>query len=154
GPYLVALHADTERRPIAEQIVDQLLAEDEARYKVYEEVRASRQAVAGYGSLEERLVEPDLHEAIGFFLAQWIALERIVRERSPREADRRSPMVPSGSVLERLGVLNANGRVEFDRIRRLRNNLVHGVEVPDATEIREAAERLRQIVASFGPVPE
>jgi hypothetical protein len=30
-PYLEALHHDTERRPFAEQIIDQLLAEDDAR---------------------------------------------------------------------------------------------------------------------------
>ncbi len=40
---------------------------------------ASREAVSGYGSLEERLVEPYVHEAIGFFLSQWIAFERAVR---------------------------------------------------------------------------
>jgi hypothetical protein len=41
-PYIKAVHHDTERRPIAEQIIDRLLAEDEARYKVYEEIRAAR----------------------------------------------------------------------------------------------------------------
>jgi hypothetical protein len=44
APYIAGLHADIERRPIAEQIVDQLLAEDEARYKAYEDVRLARQA--------------------------------------------------------------------------------------------------------------
>jgi len=39
-PYIEALHSDTERRSIAEQIIDHLLAEDESRYKLYEDVWA------------------------------------------------------------------------------------------------------------------
>ena len=41
-PYIGALNADSERRPLAEQVVDQLLAEDKARYQLYEELKSAR----------------------------------------------------------------------------------------------------------------
>ena len=43
APYISALNADTERRPVARQIVDQILAEDNSRYQIYEQIRTSRQ---------------------------------------------------------------------------------------------------------------
>src|ERR1051326_8155975 len=42
-PYIDAVHHDTERRPIAEQIIDRLPAEDEPGYKAYEGIRAPAQ---------------------------------------------------------------------------------------------------------------
>jgi uncharacterized protein YutE (UPF0331/DUF86 family) len=49
-------------------------------------------------------------------------------------------------MLERLGLFEPEIRSEVERIRRLRNNLVHGVETPDPADIREAADRLRKII--------
>lgn len=150
-PYVVALHADTERRPLAEQIIDQLLGEDEARYRIYEEVRANRPTPGDYGPSARAVVEPDVHEAIGFFLAQWISFERTVREIGGQTQGGRPPAMPTGRVLERLGLLDEGTRREVERIRRIRINLVHGFELPDPADLREAGvqiqainERLRQ----------
>ena len=38
------------------------------------------------------------------------------------------------------------GRGEIDRIRRLRNNLVHGIEIPNARDVREAGELLEALL--------
>jgi hypothetical protein len=35
---------------------------------------------------------------------------------------------------------------EFERIRRLRNGVVHGVEVADPADLHDAANRLHEIV--------
>jgi hypothetical protein len=80
-PYVTALHGDTERRPFADQIIDQLLAEDDSRYKLYEEVRAGKPTPGDYGTITRDVLEPDIHEAIGFFIAQWVGFERAVRQR-------------------------------------------------------------------------
>ncbi len=146
NPYLSALSSDTERRPLAEQIVDRLLAEDESRYKVYEEVRTTRDRDSRGWMEQERLIAPDIHEAIGFFLSRWIELERTIREIIFERTGERSVMLPTSKVLERLEVSNGMIRSEIERIRRLRNNLVHGIEVPNATDIREAGQRLEAIL--------
>jgi hypothetical protein len=152
APYIAALHADTERRLIAEQIVDQVLAEDESRYKTYEEIRLSKQVALSQAQAEQGLVQPDVHTAIGHFLSEWVAFERRMREMTRRTSgDDRRVLMPTGRMLEQQGLLDAEKRQEFERIRRLRNNLVHGIEVPDPADIREAAIRLHEIMETLPP---
>lgn len=140
-PYLDALHTDTERRPIAEQIIDRLLVEDESRYSVYEEVRLADQATSVQAAVGQ---EPPslMTAAIGLFLSEWITFERLLRQHMP--ANDRRPFVPTGRAL--LGLrLSAGQRALLERIRRLRNNLVHGFEVPDPADLTEAAQTLKAI---------
>jgi ppGpp synthetase/RelA/SpoT-type nucleotidyltranferase len=152
APYVAALHSDVERRPVAEQIVDQLLAQDEQRYETYEQVRLSRTVAGASAELGDRAaVAPDAHEALGFFLSQWIRFERLMREAAQsRGLSESRTFVPSGRLLEKLGAFDPVTRADIERIRRMRNNLVHGIEVPDPADLLEAAERLRTIVETFG----
>jgi ppGpp synthetase/RelA/SpoT-type nucleotidyltranferase len=152
APYVAALHSDVERRPVAEQIVDQLLAQDEQRYETYEQVRLSRSVAGASAELGDRAaLAPDAHEALGFFLSQWIRFERLMREAAQsRGLSESRTFVPSGRLLEKLGAFDPVTRADIDRIRRMRNNLVHGIEVPDPADLLEAAERLRTIVETFG----
>jgi hypothetical protein len=46
--------------------------------------------------------------------------------------------------------LDPESRAEVERIRRLRNNLVHGIEVPDPADLVEAANRLQAILTRLG----
>jgi ppGpp synthetase/RelA/SpoT-type nucleotidyltranferase len=150
APYISALHADTERRPIAEQIVDQLLAENAQRYTTYEEVRRAKETSLGRTVSAEAPVSPESHAAIGHFLSEWIKLERHLRRAMQVTGDRdRRVFMPTGKMLEQMGMLDPETRWEIDRIRRVRNNLVHGIEVPDPADIREAANRLHQILKSI-----
>jgi hypothetical protein len=147
---LEALHHDTERRPFAEQIIDQLLAEDDARYKVYEDIRAKQ---PDFGVDTRGALEPELHDAMGFFLAQWINFERAVREianRATGPTSERRPWVLSSRLLYSLGLLDDDGRREVEWIRRVRNNLVHGVEIPAPSDLREAGARLQALVVRLG----
>jgi ppGpp synthetase/RelA/SpoT-type nucleotidyltranferase len=141
-PYIDALHTDTERRPIAEQIIDRLLAEDQSRYGVYGEIRTAEQVVSSIGSLQQQVVSEDATQAIGLFMAQWISFERLLRERAPTAE--RSLFLPTGRALGWLD-LSRNDREELERIRRLRNNLVHGIDTPEAADLREAARRLKSV---------
>lgn len=139
--YVQALHGDTERRPISEQITDQLLAEKDARYAVYESVRQAHSTMSLVPEQHPR--EADLHEAIGYFLKEWIALEK--RLRTLVGGDARF-VIPTGKLLAQVEVLDEQARLEIERIRRVRNNLVHGVEMPNPADIREDANRLRKLV--------
>jgi hypothetical protein len=69
------------------------------------------------------------HSAMAFFLAQWIEVERLFRARVSQSENRR-PSVPTRSALRSLGLLDdRDAAADFERIRRLCNNLVHGIEV-------------------------
>jgi ppGpp synthetase/RelA/SpoT-type nucleotidyltranferase len=146
-PYLDALHHDTERRPFAEQIIDQLIAENEERYKLYEEIRAKQSEV---GIDDRDKLEPDLQNAMGFFLTRWIDFERAVREKEYQDSgmtiDLISPLSPSRR-LNILGLLGADSRREAEWIRRVRNNLVHGVEIPSPSDLYEAGTRIEALTS-------
>lgn len=144
-PYVTALHPDTERRPLAEQIIDQLLAEDDSRYKIYEDVRSSRPVPGDYGSTAHEVLEPDVNEAIGFFMAQWIAFERTIRERAQLPPGERYQFISASKMLGKMGLFNDDTLAEIERIRRIRNNVVHGVEIPHYVDLREAGLRIHSI---------
>lgn len=144
--YLDALSHDTERRPVAEQIVDRLLAEDETRYRLYENIRAARHRDPRAWMEQAPEVGREVHAAIGFFLAKWIELERMTRDIVLERTGERTLMLPTDRTLQRLEVSNNRTRAEIESIRRLRNNLVHGIEVPDAAALREAGQRLEAII--------
>jgi hypothetical protein len=144
GRYLEALHPDLERRPIANQIIDQLLSEDPSRYRMYEELRGAHPTP----DLSAASVEPvalDVHEAMGEFLAAWVDLERLVRERTSAEVSQRGPVMPTSRVLASIARLDKEAMMQFERLRRVRNNLVHGIEIPDPRDLREAAQQLHAI---------
>ncbi len=148
GRYLAALHPDLERRPVAEQVIDQLLSEDPARYKMYDVLRATQPTSAiGHDSIEP--ITPDAHEAMGMFLTSWVELERLVRDLTPPDERQRGPAMPTMRRIDALISLPDEMRHSFERLRRLRNMLVHGIEIPHPADLREASrelERLRKYI--------
>jgi ppGpp synthetase/RelA/SpoT-type nucleotidyltranferase len=147
-PYLVSLSDDVERRPLAEQIVDRLVAEDRTRYNLYESIRLSRDRDATeLTQLEQPAVQSDLNEAMGLFLVKWIKVEQLIREIIlERRGSEFRFVLPTAKTLQSLEVTDAATRDEIERIRRLRNNLVHGIEVPSAQDLVDAAERLEPVI--------
>jgi hypothetical protein len=95
----------------------------------------------------EEAIEPstvELHEAIGHLLSEWATLERLVRDLYHCTDDRRVVM-PTVKMVERF-VPDVR---EFERIRRLRNGVVNGVEVVDSADLHDAANRLHEIVEAI-----
>ena len=149
GPYLDAVHGDFERRPLAEQLIDAIIAEDEQRYEDYRLVRARRQRTVFNTD------EPDeIHRQIGHFLSTWVELERLLRKVANR------PVVPNGRQLAELDLVDAEAVAEYEQLRRMRNLVVHGIETPPpdyllaaARRVTELAGRIRLSIATAGPTP-
>jgi hypothetical protein len=147
--YILALSADTERRPIAEQVVDQILAEDKSRYQTYEEIRMSHQINVKQDQEEEPAVS-EIYETIGLFLAQWVLLEQRFRDLARSHGySGTKVLMPTGKLVLELGLLPQEKIPEFERIRRLRNSIVHGTGAPSLDDIREATLELQQIVETL-----
>lgn len=155
-PYIESLHADTERRPIAEQIIDQILAADDSRYATYTEIKSARKLPYARVYEAQPGQSVDSSQAIGLFISQWIVFERFVRElTSILQPDmHKSGIVPTTRRLAELEVFDKAMLFEMDVLRRLRNNLVHGVEVPDALYISEAADRLSTLLQELAQSPD
>jgi ppGpp synthetase/RelA/SpoT-type nucleotidyltranferase len=146
GPYLELLHGDLERRPVSEQIIDAVIAEDESAYQTYLSVRAEDDSSRGESSRYGSRDEPGPVE-VGRFLMRWTELERLLREQVPPAG--RWRVTPATSTLERLGVFNPQMSVEFDRLRQLRNDVVHGLELPSARDLAQATQRLATLISEI-----
>ncbi|MCV7205155.1 hypothetical protein B7435_24750 [Mycolicibacterium peregrinum] len=139
-PYLEALHGNLELRPLAQQVVDALTAEDPDRYEVYQNVRLGRHATEPKS--------PQFNELVGRFLASWINLEQLERRLVPPTEDNRRHL-PTGLALEQAGYLDVDTRREVDFLRKMRNQLVHGIETRSAADLEEAAKQLDSIIANI-----
>jgi hypothetical protein len=84
---------------------------------------------------------------LGNFIGQWASLEHLVRDLLP--PDRRRAAMPTGRLLESLGLLDPEMGFELDRLRRIRNQLVHGIEVPPPDYLHEATERLAVLISEI-----
>ncbi|MGQ0554551.1 MAG: hypothetical protein ACT4PN_01210 [Nitrospiraceae bacterium] len=140
--YISRLHPDIERQPLADQIIDQLLEEDDSRYKLYEDVRMNRPVPGDIGPAMQGEIDPEFHQAFGFFLAQWINFERTLRLKSGRVQGEHFQPMSIQRTLKSLGLSDEILR-EIERIRRVRNNLVHGIETPNSLDLYEDAIRLQ-----------
>ncbi|MEU7612335.1 RelA/SpoT domain-containing protein [Micromonospora sp. NPDC049204] len=140
SPYLAALHDDLERRPLADQVIDALLAEDSSRYKAYQRIREQRRS-----SLYGVTPEPgDTAALVGNFLMSWAELERLFRGIGPSLGLKRF-MMPTGRLLRDKGLLPPDMSIDFDSLRQIRNHLVHGIEPAAPEELIDAAQRVRRI---------
>jgi hypothetical protein len=146
APYVKNLHADTERRPIADQVIDQILGADPLRYNIYSEVRAAR--ASEEGGTPARHGSPELQQSMGRFLDSWIRFEKTLRSRFKGES-RRPKQQPLISLIRASEIEDPAQRFDIERIRSIRNNLVHGIETPDSDTLTSAAARLDQITAEL-----
>ena len=131
-PYIDALHGNVELRPLAEQIIDALLAEDSQRYEIYDSMRSERP-----WARVKTDSDYETYRHIGMFMTRWMELEALLRELFP--AKPRGAIMPTTHQLSSLNLLPDDMLREFDRLRRMRNLLVHGVELPALADLEEAA---------------
>lgn len=144
--YLDALHSDLEKRPLSEQVIDQILAEDPSHYSTYEQIRAFEVPSLSLGS--SNTSRASLSDAIGQFMATWIDFERILR----MVAESKGESVIGGSQVKWLNLIPIRSvklRETADRLRRFRNMLVHGIEVPDADYINAQTAALQNVMGAI-----
>lgn len=144
APYIEALHDNFELRPLAEQIIDALLLEDPKRYDLYRSIRAQRP----WASVPTDSHGEDPYRQVGLFVAKWIELESLLRGnvKSKRPG---GLVIPFGRDLVEQGLLTEDSAREFDRLRRMRNELVHGVEPQDGAELEYAIRRIDALIAAI-----
>ncbi|MEU4693172.1 RelA/SpoT domain-containing protein [Actinoplanes sp. NPDC023714] len=140
SPYLQALHGNVELRPLAEQVVDELLTEEPSRYEIYRTVQdkySSRKRTSGSSRSTLEL---------GHFITTWILFETLVQELLPADGARNRIVIPTTRQLASLNILGPDALREIDLLRQLRNRLVHGQQTPPPDVIASATESLSRIV--------
>jgi len=149
--YIDALHSDLERRPLAEQVIDQVLSEDPTRYTTYERVRALDVPVMPLTT--PGLPRVSQSEAIGQFMSLWINYEKMLRAIASIQG-LENFSIPSMRLLRVVKDVPDELQVSAERLRRFRNQLVHGIEVPDAEYIKAQTSELQMLVARLKNIVE
>lgn len=153
--YMQSLSSDTEKRTISEQIVDNFIAGDKDKYEYYENIKHK----LGFGIIgtirDESNIPDDLRrhgdenhikqDVYIIFMSKWIQFEQMLRTIvfSGKDMPQRPIFAPA--YLKRAG-FGHNEIGIVDRIRRIRNNIVHGLDVPGERTIVEASMSLDKII--------
>lgn len=151
-PYIDDLHDNLELRPLSEQIIDSLLREDSQRYQIYENIRGRRP-----WSAERAAEHDDVYRSVGMFIARWVELEKLFRDIvGPRNSGQRLPLLTS-KELRRFELLGNDSIRDFEHLRRIRNELVHGVKFSTGDDLDDATRLLESILDELdrnsGPDP-
>ena len=132
GPILKAVKFEKDKRNISQQIIDQIISGNEKRYLAYQSLKA-----AGSKEDEERL------KAISAFFSQWVPLEALLNRTTKRSS--RSLSVFNINALKRTGLFDKDSLNQIAFLRKMRNTLIHDIEVPEISCIRELAEQARAL---------
>lgn len=138
--YLNQVSDEDRNIPIADIVLDKVLAaQPKNKVKSLSGLISKVLSRTPFGSSEGG----DVENSIGFFLTQWIDLERTIRNLTPSEARLRS--IPVVHAIHKLDV-PPQLREDLMRMNRLRNEVVHGIERPNAEVLHQAGRVIRDSI--------
>lgn len=96
----------------------------------------------------------NLKVSIGDFLSSWIVLERALGEisKSKNMSGKVAPF--RDSRLTQLIELQPSAKADLDRLRKIRNNLVHGIEVPSGEYLQQAILDIENLIRTLESHPD
>lgn len=142
--YVKALHDDLEIRPLSQQIIDQVLAEDPGRYLIYEQIRRPE-------SPSSSMVMDSVQQNVASltkFVARWVKYEQLLktveRQVDPAAAGVRTPL-KTLFALKQAYPKAAKLTMVAGRLQEFRNRLVHGINAPSPESIEVATAELEEL---------
>ncbi len=130
-PYLKSLFFTKEKRSLSEQIADNIIMGNKERYDIYSKLKE----INSQGDLS-------LQNAIGFFMSQWINLESKINELTI-ETHPKSRTIFSPNNLKH--IFPPKELNHFLSLRRIRNLIVHGIEIPQVNELMNLGYEVKEI---------
>ncbi|OQP86052.1 hypothetical protein BTR14_13305 [Rhizobium rhizosphaerae] len=127
---------------LSDQIADVVLGMHPELYSYYGPLQSTLTAPEVYP--QPSLQAPSRADKVGDFLSAWITLERTFRilgaDLLPNKRGYIDPLVGARSL-----DLSAPALDTISGVRRLRNNLVHGIEIPSRKVLLEATDALNAV---------
>jgi ppGpp synthetase/RelA/SpoT-type nucleotidyltranferase len=133
-----------ESRPIADQLIDIILARDPAHYSVYNKIREA-ESRPGPSPGE---TDASSATALGAFISKWVELEKLLRKVARTafgRADSKVFFTPRRLVSE-LKLLPPSQFDQFSQLSHFRNNVVHGVDIPDRLSLEKNTRLVEQVI--------
>lgn len=128
--YLKKVQTNQEKITISELIIDQIITGNQERYNIYIEL-----------SEQEKMTDSKQQNALGLFVSQWISIENSLNHLT-RSNNSRARSVFNYDNLKKLQVFTDEMIHEVIQLRRVRNYIIHGIEIPDTEEIVRSCKSL------------
>lgn len=141
--YMDPFDADTQRRPLVNQIVDRIVAGDSELYERFAQARREVGARNPYASPDERR-ESGYETAVGNFVSRWVEVERIVRRRAEESMEPGQQMYAWWRLGASTFPEDLAGELQY--LRRLRNEVVHGRKNLSVNQLNEASQILESLL--------
>ena len=132
--------------PISDQIADIILGKRPELYAFYSDLLAKLTFTSIYDQTQPMAAHRS--QAIGHFLSAWIILERTHMLSDNKPALRPSHRGDIVGWAQRIG-LSPNSLETIRDVRQIRNQLVHGIEIPNRRFLDQATLRLREVLAEL-----
>ncbi|WP_072376511.1 RelA/SpoT domain-containing protein [Hyphomicrobium sp. NDB2Meth4] len=136
-----------DAEPISDQVVTRILSDRPELSQDY--VRLQSGLVPTIYGVGETLETADLRDQIGSFLSNWIVLERTTTILVPTSQRTSARLSVSAELLGKIGV----NQDVFRHLRLVRNQLVHGIEIPSAEVLDQENKKLDAILSFLGQHP-
>ena len=136
-PILRSVKFEKDRRTISQQIIDQIISGNEKRYQCYQELRT-----------EPETASPETLQAVNQFLEEWVPLERLLN-KTARRTSTRSRGAFNINTLKRMDLFDKEMINQIVQLRKLRNVLIHDIELPDQTQILRCTEEAKALLAQL-----
>lgn len=139
--YLKALHGDLDKRPLSEQVIDQILAEDKHRYGIYDEILSSDKSFSPSTTSTGHDAEAT---AIKEFLDNWVDFEDSIKNHQ-------SNQLSAANIIMLTISMQAMGFKDKDiesaqKLRRFRNQLVHRKVQYAVETIMNCTQEIKRLV--------
>ena len=136
-PVLKSVKFEKDKRNISQQIIDQIITGSEKRYHTYQDLRSGQ----GDGSEAGRL-------AAEHFFSQWVPLEQLLN----RISSKNSPKMRGAfniNTLKRMNILDKESINQIAALRKIRNVLIHDIEIPEAEYITRQADEAKVLLSKL-----
>ncbi len=141
-PVMKSVKFEKDKRNISPQIIDQIITGNAMHYQTYQKLRTVNHAC-----------DEEASQAIHDFLESWVPLENLLNHITYRNSPKQRGAFHINS-LKRMNLLNQDCIGAIISLRKLRNVLIHDIEIPETDIIlkrtRDAQELLGKLEAQFG----
>ena len=111
-----------------------MITGSEKRYHIYQELRAGQDGIS-----------EDERHAVEYFFSQWVPLEQLLN----RVSSKNSPKVRGAfniNTLKRLNLLDRECINQIVSLRKIRNVLIHDIEIPEADYINRQGDEAQSLL--------
>ena len=111
---------------------------------------AMKSATSATGELrtEPETASPETLQAVNQFLEEWVPLERLLN-KTARRTSTRSRGAFNINTLKRMDLFDKEMINQIVQLRKLRNVLIHDIELPDQAQILRCTEEAKALLAQL-----